>query len=213
MPSRSSGVNAPVTQPVRRRRAPQEAEAEIAEAARALLTERPVHEVTVRAIMERTTLSRKSFYVYFPDRYALLTRLLRPLQEQRDAILAPLYQADEPLLAAGSSALLGMAGFYAEHGRLLRALAHASEQDGHTRRAWQGFLEPIIRGHLRLVEAEVAAGRITGIDPEPTTRALIAMNLQYFFDELVDRPDADLEAVSNTLTRIWARTLYGLPTP
>ena len=56
----------------RRRRSPQDARQEILDAARQLIAERPVHEVTVLAIMERTTLSRKSFYVYFRDRSELI---------------------------------------------------------------------------------------------------------------------------------------------
>lgn len=62
---------------------------------------------------------------------------------------------------------------------------------------------------LRLVEVEIAAGRISGIEPEPTVRALIAMNLQYFFDELVDNPAPDVDAVARTLTTVWGRALYG----
>jgi AcrR family transcriptional regulator len=52
----------------RRRRAPEDARQEILGAARRLIAERPLHEVTVLAIMARTTLSRKSFYVYFRDK-------------------------------------------------------------------------------------------------------------------------------------------------
>src|ERR671931_340355 len=71
-------------EPKRRRRSRGEAEREILDAAAELLRERPLHEVSVSAIMERTTLSRKSFYVYFRDRYELLARLFRPLRRQLD---------------------------------------------------------------------------------------------------------------------------------
>jgi TetR/AcrR family transcriptional regulator, ethionamide resistance regulator len=56
----------------RRRRRPEDAEREILEAAARLFRERPLHAVTVDDIMRRTTLSRKSFYVYFRDRYELV---------------------------------------------------------------------------------------------------------------------------------------------
>src|SRR5919106_243172 len=71
----------------RRRRRPEEAEREILEAARVLFVQRPSRDVTVAAVMDRTTLSRKSFYVYFRDRYDLITRLVDPLRRQRDAIV------------------------------------------------------------------------------------------------------------------------------
>jgi hypothetical protein len=37
------------------------------------------------------------------------------------------------------------------------------------------------------------------------------MNLQYFFDELVDRPDPDPDAAAETLLVLWQRALYGVP--
>lgn len=192
----------------RRRRRPEEAEAEILAAARELFTQRSPHDVTIGAIMARTTLTRKSFYVYFKDRFDLLTRLIRPLQDRRDEIVDEFYRADDPLDGARRT-LVALARLYAQHGRLLRAIAHASDQDTQVRRVWRGFLEPVVVGHTEMIRADVERGRITGLDPEPTARALIGMNLQVFFDELVDRPDADVEAVAETLLSIWVRALYG----
>jgi AcrR family transcriptional regulator len=195
----------------RRRRRPEEAEREILDAARALLAKRPSHEVTVGAIMSETTLSRKSFYVYFRDRYELLTRLVEPLGAERDAIVAELWREGADMAAGGRAALLALAGLYERHGPLLRALAEASSQDREAKRAWREFLEPVIAGHAEKIREEIAQGRIVGIDPEPTARALIGMNLQYFFDQLVDNPRPDLEATADTLLKIWLRTLYGTP--
>jgi TetR/AcrR family transcriptional regulator, ethionamide resistance regulator len=200
-------------QPPRRRRRPEEARREILAAARKLLAERPSHEVTVGAIMGETTLSRKSFYVYFRDRYDLLTRLVEPLGLERDAIVRELWREGADMAAGGRAALLALAGLYARHGPLLRALAEASSQDREAKRAWREFLEPVIAGHADKIREEIELGRIDGIDPEPTARALIGMNLQYFFDELVDTPEPDLEATADTLLTIWLRTLYGPTAP
>ena len=35
------------------------------------------------------------------------------------------------------------------------------------------------------------------------------MNLQYFFDELVDAPNPDPAAAAKTLLALWSRALYG----
>jgi AcrR family transcriptional regulator len=199
--------------PRRRRRRPEEAEREILAAARALLADRPAQEVTVGAIMSKTTLSRKSFYVYFRDRYELLTRLVEPLRAERDAIVGELWREGADLAAGGRAALLALAELYARHGPLLRALAEASSQDREAKRAWKEFLEPVITGHAEKIREEIAEGRITGVDPEPTARALIGMNLQYFFDQLVDNPCPDLEATADTLLKIWLRALYATQHP
>ena len=195
--------------PARRRRSPEEAEREILDAARRLLADQPSHEVTVGAIMAETTLSRKSFYVYFRDRYELLTRLVEPLGAERDAIVAELWREGADMATGGRAALLALAALYARHGPLLRALAEASSQDREAKRAWRDFLEPVIVGHADKIREEIELGRIAGVDPEPTARALIGMNLQFFFDQLVDNPRPDLEGTADTLLTIWQRTLYG----
>lgn len=194
----------------RRRRRPEEATREILDAARALLVARPTHEVTVAAIMHATTLSRKSFYVYFRDRYELITRLVDPLRSERDGIIETLLAGlDADLPGAVRTALRALAQLYAEHGALLRALAEASRQDGAAKRAWRAFLDPVIDGHAQLIREEIARGRITGLEPEPTARALIGMNLQVFFDELVDAAEPPVDLVADRLLVLWVRALYG----
>jgi AcrR family transcriptional regulator len=207
-----SGARAGGARP-RRRRRPEEAEGEILAAAAALLAARPSHEVTIGAIMAGTTLSRKSFYVYFRDRHDLLRRLVEPLGAERDAIVARLWADGATGTDGGRAALRALAGLYARHGRLLRALAEASSQDREARRAWREFIEPVIEGHAEWIRAEVEAGRVIGLEPEPTARALIGMNLQFFFDRLVDEPSPDIEATADTLLTIWQRTLYGTGAP
>ena len=195
----------------RRRRRPEDAEREILDAAARLLSERPAGEVTVGAIMEATTLSRKSFYVYFENRYDLLRRLVEPLAEERDAIIAPLLAPGVDMATGAREALVRLAELYATHGRLLRALAEASGEDHEAKRAWREFLEPVVQAHAAKIDDEIERGRIRGIAAEPTARALIGMNLQYFFDELVDSPNPEPAAAAETLLVVWQRALYYRP--
>ena len=201
----------PKSEQRRRRRRPEDAEREILDAAARLLSERPAGEVTVGAIMEATTLSRKSFYVYFENRYDLLRRLVEPLAEERDAIIEPLLGPGVDMATGAREALVRLAELYASHGRLLRALAEASSEDHEARRAWREFVEPVVQAHSAKIADEIERGRITGIAAEPTARALIGMNLQYFFDELVDAPKPDPAAAAATLLAIWERVLYYRP--
>lgn len=202
-------------EPKRRRRSRREAESEILEAAAALLRERPLHEVTVSAIMEETTLSRKSFYVYFRDRYELLTRLFRPLRRELDEANAlALAGPTGDLVADGRAALEAVVSFHAaENGALVRALHEAAAYDEEAARVWREFNEPVIAAFTDLIRREMAAGRIAPrIHVEQTVRALVGMNLYCFFDQVVGNPSADLEAVVTTLSTIWTRALL-LPDP
>jgi AcrR family transcriptional regulator len=195
-------------EPKRRRRSREEAEREILEAARTLLRERPLHEVSVSAIMELTTLSRKSFYVYFRDRYELLARLFRPLRRQLDEANAIfLTQPTGDLAADTRASLEAIVRFFAgEDGPLVRALHEASAYDDEAARVWREFNEPVIAALTEHNRREMAAGRLPeGLDLEPTVRALVGMNLYCFFDQVVGNPDVDVDAVVGALLTVWSR--------
>jgi AcrR family transcriptional regulator len=199
---------APTADPKRRRRSREEAEQEILDAAAALLRERALHEVSVSAIMERTTLSRKSFYVYFRDRYELLTRLFTPLRRELDEANA-LYLSEPTgdLAIDTRAALQAVAHFFAgRNGPLVRALHEASAYDDEAARVWREFNEPVIAAFVAQAHRHIAAGRIPeGLDVEPAVRALVGMNLYCFFDQVVGNPEVDVDAVVSNLLTVWAR--------
>lgn len=195
------------TRPRRRRRKPAEARAEILQAARELLAELPAHEVTVIAIMARTTLSRKSFYVYFQDRADLLAALVGPMRRDADATLERWRESTE-IAVAGRAALRSAAELYRTHGPVLRALAEASDRDRDAARVWKGVTNPVIEVAALKIAQATAAGHSHGLEPEPIARALVTMNIHYLLDELADNPDGDIDATVATLVTIWERTLY-----
>jgi AcrR family transcriptional regulator len=197
------------TQAPRRRRAPEEARGEILDAAEGVIRERPLDALTVTAVMARTTLTRNAFYVYFRDVYDLVARLVDRLRREADTTMAELIEGDGDPLVQGRRALLAAARLYHEHGELLRALATAADRDPSAARAWAEFIEPSHTAMTARIRADMRRGRISGIDPEPTVRALVAMNRACFFQELVGKPDADVERLVDTLHAIWIRTLYG----
>jgi AcrR family transcriptional regulator len=197
--------------PRRRRRRPEEAEREILEAAEALLRERPSHEVTVMAVMERTTLSRKSFYVYFRDRHELIARLVAPLRAEIDARAAEIRTEHEDARDQLRPLFFEVARVYMRNGELLRALRESSGRDADAARAWREFTDPPIDNVAELIRSETEAGRTAGLDPDRTARALITMNLGCFFEQLIGRPRAKPEPLVDTLVDIWTRTIWGAP--
>jgi AcrR family transcriptional regulator len=200
---------APEEVPRRRRRRPEEAEREILDAAAALLRERPSHEVTVMAVMARTTLSRKSFYVYFRDRHELIARLIGPLREDLDVRAAEARATHTDPRALARAIFLDVAHAYIRHGELLRALRESAGHDEDAERVWREFTDPPIADLATWIRFEMKAGRSKGLDPDATARALITMNLGCFFEQLIGRPDADPEPLLDTLIEIWARTIFG----
>jgi AcrR family transcriptional regulator len=191
----------------RRRRTPEQARGEILDAARELLAERPSQEVTVVAIMERTTLSRKSFYVYFRDRGDLFAHLVEPLRADADRTLAQ-WRDSTDIVAAGRAALRSAALLYVRHGTILRALAGAAEADEEAARVWREVVGSIVSVAAQKIAEATAAGESHGLDPEPTARALVTMNVHCFLQEIVGREEPDIEAIVANLAAIWERTIY-----
>jgi AcrR family transcriptional regulator len=195
----------------RRRRRREDAQQEILQAAGELLTERPFDQVNVSAIMERTTLSRKSFYVYFQDRTDVISSLVRPLRAEADAALAGWRDSTE-MVEAGRAALRSAAAAYQQHGAILRALARAAETDREAAQVWSGFIDPVVVIGAEKIAAATAAGVCQGLDPVPTARALVTMNVACLLRLRPDESPADVESLVATLSRIWERTIF-LRTP
>jgi AcrR family transcriptional regulator len=194
--------------PPRRRRRPEDARREILDAAESLLREQPFHTLRVDALMRRTTLSRKSFYVYFPDRFALLVGLFEPLGERfAQAHGVFLEGGSGDLLEDGRTAMEAVAGLFMQGGWLLRALADARDYDDDARRLWNEIHEPLYDMFAQKIAEEIEAGRIRPLDPELTARALLTMDIRLFLDTLAEDPEADLVALTPGLLTIWARTL------
>jgi AcrR family transcriptional regulator len=192
----------------RRRRTPEVAEREIIAAAEAFLREQPFRALTVDEVMRRTDLSRPSFYVYFRDRHHLVLRVVEHLGSE-------LYTMSERWLRGtgegpqlAREALEGIAGVYAEHGPVMRALADAAADDPGVEEAYNAIVENFVRATARHIEEEIAAGRILPVDPHETAKALVWMMERYLNLSFGHEPVATREAVAETLTTIWTRVLY-----
>jgi AcrR family transcriptional regulator len=186
----------------RRRRAPADARAEIVAAAKELLAQQPAHAVSVAAVMAHTTLSRKSFYVYFRDRSELLEALVRPLRADAGAALDLWRSADDPI-AAGRTALASAARTYRRHGAILRAVFWSSVDDPDIAAARAGLIDPVV------AVAETIIDRLGPDLPDPhqTAVALVTMNVHRMLSLTPETSDTELDALVDTLATIWERTL------
>jgi AcrR family transcriptional regulator len=203
---------------VRRRHRPEEAERIILAAARSFLREHPFREMTVERVMARTGLSRPSFYVYFGDRYELVTRLLEGLGGLLYAVDLPWTSGDpgrgrEEAMASLRDALRRRVEAFAEYGPVLRAIADAASYDSRIEELYRsGLLETQIRAVEARLARDAAAGLSTqNLDRREISRALVLMSERYLLDAH-GGPPTDTPSVSflaSTLAEIWIRTMYG----
>lgn len=195
--------------PKRRRRRPDEAEAEILEATERFLSKRPFRELNVMELMDETGMKRSSFYHYFNDRHELIVRLVDKLAQG----LAPLNElwgvgGADPVqdLRIGYE---GIGRFWVEHGPVLRAIADAARQDALVEKAHRGLLDRFTRSSAERIRADIERGLIAPLNPEATAEALIIMSEAVLNDKLGSGDNRDWEPVVDILTTIWQRTLYG----
>jgi AcrR family transcriptional regulator len=194
---------------VRRRRRPEEAEREIIAAAEAFLRERPFRELTVDEVMRRTELSRPSFYVYFQDRHQLVLRVVEHLGGELFTMSERWFEGQGDGRELARDALEGIVAVFAEHGPVLRALADAATDDRDVERAHLELVQTFVDATAHQIEREIAAGRVLPLDAWETAKALVWMMERYLLLSFGQEPAAPRETVTETLTTIWTRVLYG----
>jgi TetR/AcrR family transcriptional regulator, ethionamide resistance regulator len=202
-------AHAPTTSPRRRRRSPEEAEREIIDAAEAMLRERPFRELTVDEVMQRTGLSRPSFYVYFRDRHHLVLEVVQRIQTELFAMSDLWYGGADGGADLAHRALEGVVAVYQRHGPVLRALADAATDDPDVERTYGSLVQAFVEATTQHMDAEIAAGRIRGLDARQTATALILMSERYLALTLGrTEPSVPPKTVTETLAAVWTRTLY-----
>ena len=197
----------------RRRRTPEAAEREIVDAAEALLREKPFRELTVDDLMRRTGLSRPSFYVYFRDRHDLVLKVVEHIGGQLFAMSERWYEGTGDGPALIREAIDGVAGVFADHGPVLRALADAAAEDPRVEAAYTALMQRFVDATARHIDEEIAAGRILPLDSGQTAVALTWMMERYLQLRLGRTPDVPVEPIAGALATIWSRVLYGTAQP
>lgn len=201
-----------------RRHRPEEAERIILAAARSLLREHPFREMTVERVMARTGLSRPSFYVYFGDRYELVTKLLEGLGGLLHAVDLPWTSGDpgrgrEEAVASLREALRRRVEAFAEYGPVLRAIADAASYDSRIEEVYRSGL---LGSQMRAVEARIGRDAASGLSSQSldrweVSRALVLMTERYLLDAHGGPPTATppVSVLASTLAEIWIHTIYG----
>ncbi|MCK9897487.1 TetR/AcrR family transcriptional regulator [Frankia sp. AgB32] len=197
-----------VNPPVRRvRRTPDAARREILQAARAVLESGDAADFTVAAVMSRTPMTRKTFYVHFADRGELIRELVRPLRAELDVMIGHWSAAAEPV-AAGTEALRAAARMYTEHATLLRAVWWTAADDPELAQARAALLAPLVAVGTKLLRS----GR--GFDADRAraiAHALATMNVHVLLELGPSATTAATEAAVDTLREVWTSVV--LPTP
>jgi AcrR family transcriptional regulator len=192
----------------RRRRAPEVAEREILDAARAFLADHDFRELSVHSLMAALGRPRSSFYHYFADLGAVMIPLLDEAQVE-------LLEAGKPWLsgaaegpAAIAEALLKTSEVWMKHRGVLLAVHDGAAHEPILSERYRGVIDEWGAVVAERLEAEPRSGRITLERPAEVAAALTIMNINVLVERLGRRSGDSPAAVSRVLSQIWVSTIY-----
>jgi AcrR family transcriptional regulator len=204
-------VPSPPRSAPRRRRAPAEARREILDGAAAFLRERPWRELTVQGVMDRTTLSRASFYLHFDDRLDLLGQLAEDLAirladrpDRRRWLADP-----EGSLEVAREAIDGLVQIAVAEGPLIRALYEASHQEPGVEAAREALERRFADATQAWIEAQMEAGRAPAGDARLLAESLTMLTREAIVGWFGGAESEDPEAVAAVLLRQWGGAVFG----
>lgn len=196
----------------RLRRSPDEARAEILAAAEAALQSHDLGMLTVELLMERTGMTRSSFYHYFKSLDEIVMALFDRIEaEVSGAVDDWLEGTDvENPRAATVDHLTRMYEVWREHANLMRAMEQAADRSGEAYEQWRGrVVDGYIEKTTAFIRRQVELGRSDATDPEALADALILMNVAVASDHITRDAPFSPERLGATVGRIWNSAIYG----
>ena len=181
-----------------------------------LLEKVPVHQLSVEQILKEAGVSRRTFYVYFGSKFAVITRLA-------NRVMGEIFDVIQPFLitAEGDSRREALrrsleAGWdvWIEHRLVLRAVNEHWHEVPELREAWLGVFERFSEAMGAEIEREREAGlALPGPDARQLAAALLWSTAQstYIAGLGVDPALTDERAIFETIASIWERAIYGTP--
>ena len=197
-------------QPERKLTKAERTRAAILDAAFDFIWQHPYRELTVNALMDRTGVSRPTFYQYFRDLQALMSSLLQTLTDEILAASRPWFEATsgDPV-ALLNQALTGLVDVGYRRGPFIRAVADAATTDERLESAWNRFLEAFDELVAARIEADQRLGLIPPFDALAVASLTTRMDAYAFIHAFGQHPRQDPEPLRQAVIRMWVSTLYG----
>lgn len=196
----------------RLRRSPELARSEILDAAEAALDEIDFSQLTVELLMERTGMTRSSFYHYFASledvAMALFGRVEAEIGDAVDDWLCG-EPADDPVTATRDH-LTRLSAVWGRHAGLMRAVNQAGARNQSVYDEWRSrVVDGYIAKTAAFIRREVARGLCDAPDPDQLAHALIWMNTGVSSDQASPEMSRSLDRAASALARVWNSSIYG----
>ncbi len=179
-----------------------------------LLADVPLHQLSVEQILTEANVSRRTFYVYFGSKFAVLTRLAERVMDEVFNVIQPFLTTEEGESRRETLRRSLDAGWdvWVEHRLVLRAVNEHWHEVPELREVWLGVFERFSEAMGAEIERERAAGLARpGPDARQLASALLWSTAQctYVAGLGADPALPDERAIFDTIVSIWERAIYG----
>lgn len=187
----------------------------VLDALRQLLSERTFDTLSVADIIATASVSRASFYFYFPSKQAALAELVRRAVGAGHEAAQPWVQAQgspPETLRAGIDA---GARLWLDNAAVLRAIVESWASDPQLRELWLAQMATFTEAAVVRIETDrradpAAAARLDGVDVHALAASLTWTGERlYYLAACGVPPFHDRAVLVDTLTHLWVSALYG----
>jgi AcrR family transcriptional regulator len=184
----------------------------ILEAARQALAEKGFDALTMDAIARKAFVSRTAVYFYFPNKRAVVDRLIQQVFSEMYLAASPYLDGDgEPRRELRASLARVMAVVNGNAGLLLLAAQLSGARGEHLPDEWA----PYIMRFVERAAARIGRDQERGIAPDDilprlSAQALLAMVENHITREVVLKRGDATESI-RTLSELWWRAVYSRP--
>jgi AcrR family transcriptional regulator len=184
----------------------------ILEAARAALAEKGFDALTMDAIARKAFVSRTAVYFYFPNKRAVVDRLIQQVFSQMYLAASPYLDGDgEPRRELRASLARVMAVVNGNAGLLLLAAQLSGARGEHLPDEWAPYIMRFVERAAARIERDQERGIAPDdILPRLSAQALLAMIENHITREVVLKRGDATESI-RTLSELWWRAVYSKP--
>jgi AcrR family transcriptional regulator len=177
-------------------------------AARQALVEEPYDRLTMDGIARRAHVSRTAVYFYFPNKRAVVDRLIQQAFSDMYVASSPYLDGDgEPRLQLRLG-LARMVSCVNAHGPVLLLAAHLSGREDRLPTEWEPYIRRFIVSAERRIRRDQDRGIAPAdISPRISAQALCAMVERHITIEVIGG-GVDVTETIRVLAELWYRAVY-----
>jgi TetR/AcrR family transcriptional regulator, ethionamide resistance regulator len=177
-------------------------------AARQALVEEPYDRLTMDSIARRAHVSRTAVYFYFPNKRAVVDRLIQQA-------FSDMYEASSPYLDGDGEprmqlrlGLARMVSCVNAHGPVLLLAAHLSGREDRLPTEWEPYIRRFIISAERRIRRDQERGIAPAdVSPRISAQALCAMVERHITIEVIGG-GVDVTETIRVLAELWYRAVY-----